>query len=55
MKFINPTYKVKDEKNIFTLRKQEYENLESTIREILKPAEELGFVITDFGMKESKF
>ena len=55
MKFINPSYKVNETKNLFTLRKEEYENLESTIREILKPAEELGFVITDFGIKESKF
>lgn len=55
MKFINPTYQVDEIKNIFTLRNNEHENLESTIREILRPAEELGFVITEFGIKESKF
>lgn len=55
MKFINPSYKVNDGKNIFTLRKHEYENIETTIREILKPAEELGFIVTDFGIKDTKF
>ena len=55
LKFINPTYQVDEIKNIFTLRNNEHENLESTIREILRPAEELGFVITEFGIKESKF
>jgi len=55
LKFINPSYSVNKERNIFTLRQSEYENLESTIREILKPAEELGFTITDFGIKEPKF
>ena len=55
MKFINPGYEVNQERNIFTLRKQDYENLESIIREILRPAEELGFIITDFGIRESKF
>lgn len=55
MKFINPRYKVNDDRNIFTFRKQEYETLEQTIREILKPAEELGFVVTDFGIRDPKF
>lgn len=55
MKFINPSYKVNAERNIFTLRKSEYENIESTVREILKPAEELGFQIMDFGIREPKF
>jgi len=55
LKFINPSYKVQENKNIFTIRKQEYDNLETIIREILKPAEELGFKITEFGIKEPKF
>ena len=55
MKFINPSYKVKEDRNIFTIRKEEYDTLETTIREILKPAEELGFTITDFGIKDTKF
>jgi len=55
LKFINPGYKVNEERSIFTLRKQEYENLETIIREILKPAEELGFIITEYGIKEPKF
>ena len=55
MKFINPGYKVNEERSIFTLRKQEYEDLENTIREILIPIEQLGFTISDFGIKEPKF
>jgi DNA-directed RNA polymerase beta subunit len=55
LKFINPGYKVKDNRNIFTIRKEEYDTLETTIREILKPAEELGFTITEFGIKDTKF
>lgn len=55
MKFINPSYKVQETKNIFTIRKQEYDNLETILREILKPAEELGFIVTEFGIKEPKF
>ena len=27
MKFINPGYKVKEDRNIFTIRKEEYDNL----------------------------
>jgi len=55
LKFINPSYKVNEDRNIFTFRKQEYETLEATIRQILIPAEELGFTITDFGIREPKF
>ena len=55
MKFVNPSYKVNEDRNIFTLRKTEYENLELIIRDILKPAEELGFTLIDFGIREPKF
>jgi DNA-directed RNA polymerase beta subunit len=55
LKFINPSYEVNKERNIFTLRKQEYETLEATIRQVLIPAEELGFAITDFGIRDPKF
>ena len=55
MDTINPYYKVNEEDNIFLLRQKEYAGLERTIREVLKPAEELGFVIKEFGTKESRF
>jgi len=52
---VNPYYKVNEEDNIFLLRGKEYADLEKTIREVLKPAEELGFVMKEFGTKESRF
>ena len=56
MELINPFYKIQDpDKNIFVIREQEYKNLEEKIREILKPAEELGFELTDFGIREHRF
>jgi len=54
MKFINPNYALQ-EKNIFTIRRDEYETLEVKLRQILIPAEELGFNIVDFGIKDSRF
>lgn len=55
MEIINPNYKIVDEKdNIFTIREKEYGNLENQVREILKPTEELGFTLKEFGFKESK-
>jgi len=54
LEIVNPKFKVNKEKNIFIIRKQEYDQLESNIREILKPAEELGFSINEFGIKDSR-
>ena len=54
MEIVNPKFRVNKEKNIFIIRKQEYAQLESNIREILKPAEELGFSINEFGIKDSR-
>ena len=54
MEIVNPKFRVNKEKNIFIIRKQEYDQLESNIREILKPAEELGFSVNEFGIKDSR-
>ena len=54
MEIVNPKFKVNSEKNIFLIRKKEYKELESQIREILKPAEELGFAVMEFGIKDSR-
>jgi len=54
LEIVNPKFRVNKEKNIFIIRKQEYAQLESNIREILKPAEELGFSINEFGIKDSR-
>jgi hypothetical protein len=56
MDLINPFYKLHNlNKNIFTIRKDEYQDLENKIRQILVPAEELGFEIVDFGIRDHRF
>jgi len=54
MKVINPNFRL-DNENIFRIRKKEYESLESIIREMLKPAEDIGFTVSEFGIRDSKF
>lgn len=54
MEIVNPKFKINTENNIFIIRKKEYQELESQIREILKPAEELGFAVMEFGIKDSR-
>ena len=54
MNIVNPNYVVDNDKNIFLIRKEEYSKLEETVREMLKPAEELGYTILEFGIKESR-
>jgi len=51
---INPNFIINNENNIFNIRKKEYENIEVTVREMLRAAEELGFTIMEFGIKDSK-
>lgn len=53
IEIVNPFFKVEEDPNIFTLRQKEYVQLEGKIRDILKPAEEAGFNIIDFGIKDS--
>ena len=50
---VNPNFKVDEENNIFKIRRSEYDEILPTVREILKPAEEAGFEITDFEIKDS--
>lgn len=55
MNIVNPIYQVQDkDKNIFTIRKREYSLLEDRVREMIHPAEELGYTLTDFGIRESR-
>jgi hypothetical protein len=51
---INPNYKLNEDGSIFSIREKEYENLESSVREILKAAEEIGFTLNDFGIREPR-
>lgn len=53
MDIINPYYKLNN-KNIFTIRRNEYASLLETIRKILIPAEELGFEVTDLRIKDTR-
>lgn len=54
MSITNPYYKLKENDNIFQIRQNEYEKLEETIREMLKPVEELGFLIKEFRIKDAR-
>lgn len=55
MNIINPNFKINEDRNIFIIRKKEYDNILNTVAEILKPAEDLGFVINELVLKDSKF
>ncbi len=56
MKLINPTFKIKDEdRNIFTFRKQDYEQILPVVSEIVNPVKELDFEILELDIKESRF
>jgi DNA-directed RNA polymerase beta subunit len=52
----NPIYKVGDTNNhIFNIRQQEYAALLENVRKILIPAEELGFDLIEYRLKEPRF
>lgn len=56
MNLINPTFKIKnDERNIFTFRKQDYDQILPVVSEIVKPVQELDFQILEVDIKESRF
>ena len=54
MEIVNPHYKLNEDGSIFSIREKEYESLESSVREILKAAEEIGFTLNDFGIREPR-
>jgi hypothetical protein len=56
LNIINPNLKVINEDwNIFTFRQRDYEQLLDSVREIVKPVEEIGFTITEIDLKDSRF
>lgn len=56
MKIINPTFEIKNkDHNIFTLRKEDYEQILPVASEIVNPVKELGFEILELEIKESRF
>jgi len=53
---INPIFKIQNEENnIFTIRKTEYEKILPLVEQIVKPVENIGFQITEVGLKDSRF
>ncbi|MGD2071990.1 MAG: hypothetical protein PVG65_00665 [Candidatus Thorarchaeota archaeon] len=54
MNIINPIFKL-NEKNIFKIRETDYNMMEDIVSEIVKPVKELGFNITELGLKDSRF
>ena len=56
MEINNPIFKIQDElKNIFTIRKKDYEQMLPIVSEIVKPVEEIGFQINEVSLKDSRF
>jgi len=52
---INPAFKIQSEDNIFTIREKEYEQILPIVSQIVKPVENIGFEITELGLKNSRF
>jgi hypothetical protein len=56
MKIINPIFKIQNEdRNIFTLRRLDYENILPLATQILEPVKEIGFDITELDLRDSRF
>ena len=55
MNIVNPIYAPGTENNIFEIRKKEYENIIGNVTEILKPTEEIGFIVSELFMKAPRF
>ena len=56
MKIINPIAAIQNEdKNIFTIRQLDYEQILPIVQEIVRPVEEIGFQVNDVSLKDSRF
>ncbi len=55
MNIINPNYKVNEDGSIFNMRQNDYDKLLDTVTQILEPVKEIGFDITELGLKDSRF
>ena len=56
MKIINPISTIHNEdKNIFTIRQLDYDQILPIVQEIVKPVEEIGFQINEINLKDSRF
>jgi hypothetical protein len=54
LNIVNPSYAIGASKNIFNIRKEEYQKIEEKVRQMLIPTEEAGFSIYKFGIKDVK-
>jgi len=55
LKFVNPNFKVNEDKNIFNIRQIEYDRIKDDVGIILEPVKELGFDILELDLKDSRF
>ena len=53
---VNPIFKIQNEdNNIFTIRQKDYDQILPTVTQIVKPVEELDFLISEITLKDSRF
>ena len=56
MKIINPIFKIQNkDANIFTMRRNDYDQILPVTRQILQPAIDLGFQLNELTLKDSRF
>jgi DNA-directed RNA polymerase beta subunit len=56
LRIINPIAALQDEeRNLFTLRQIDYDQILPMVKEIVKPVEEIGFTINEINLKDSRF
>jgi hypothetical protein len=56
LNIINPTFKIQDlDKNVFTIRQKDYDQILPLVQKIVKPVEEIGFEINEIDLKDSRF
>ena len=56
MNIVNPVFKIQNkDRNIFTLRRLDYENILPLATQILQPVTEIGFEITELDLRDSRF
>jgi len=53
---VNPIFKIQSESdNIFTIRRKDYDQILPIVTQIVKPVEELDFLISEISLKDSRF
>ena len=52
---INPRFQLNQNSNIFTIRKNEYNQILPIVSQIVAPVQNIGFQIADLRLKDSRF